>query len=429
MQDQQVAIAHTTAPRISVPDESVSGVLAQRMPAKRVSAPDVFGSKIKEIIQKANPDLNIGVCITSPENVLFTPYAKRATHLFMPASVTKLFTAAAALYLLGADYTLKTIMVTDGIQAKDVLLGNLYICGAGDPSFTQKDLENMFLEVKKMGVNKIAGNVYIDFSAFSEGLTEYFCCGACIDDVGKAWCPPVSPFIIDSNVIIVNDKKGSVQDPHAHVYKIITEVLAKQAISYLTLSEVSGVPLNARVMCLHESKSLRELVAHMLKVSDNLYANALFKILGAKSFGGQGTCEKGKQALKNFLQTYVGIMPNEIVLEDGAGLSRYNLVTPAQTVKLLTWIYEQPDLFDVFEKCLPACGVDGTLERRMIDHRGLVKAKTGSLYGCSALSGYIRAPGQPVIIFSIFINNYIYSKKSYKTAIEDEICAYIISLQ
>ena len=79
-----------------------------------------------------------------------------------------------------------------------------------------------------------------------------------------------------------------------------------------------------------------------------------------------------------------------MVLADGSGVSRYNLVTVRQLVTLLVYMAQRDDLGPAFFAALPVAGVDGTLSNRV---RGTaaersVRAKTGSLASVSALSGY-----------------------------------------
>src|SRR3954464_8855412 len=91
-----------------------------------------------------------GVLIVNPRTG-DTLYSKNAGKLFMPASNMKIITSAAALTLLGADYSYRTTFVTDGEVRDSLLDGNLLVIGRGDPTIT----DNM-RRVASGGLNPLA---------------------------------------------------------------------------------------------------------------------------------------------------------------------------------------------------------------------------------------------------------------------------------
>ena len=126
--------------------------------------------------------------------------------------------------------------------------------------------------------------------------------------------------------------------------------------------------------------------------SNNAYANVLLKYLGG--------FESVQQAL-----TDLGVDVNGYRLSDGSGLSRSNLATPRTLVSTLRAMYHARGN-DVFLASLPVAGISGTLENRMrqTTAQGTVRAKTGSLRGVKALSGYMEHPGYGTLVFSIITN-------------------------
>ena len=118
-------------------------------------------------------DAFIGVIIKSLKSgeVL---YKRNADKLFVPASNMKLFTSAAALILLGADYQYETNLYTDGKIKKGVLHGNVIVQGSGDPSISgrfydgnvNKVFENWADTLKSKGIWAIDGNIFGDDSLF-----------------------------------------------------------------------------------------------------------------------------------------------------------------------------------------------------------------------------------------------------------------------
>jgi D-alanyl-D-alanine carboxypeptidase/D-alanyl-D-alanine-endopeptidase (penicillin-binding protein 4) len=150
------------------------------------------------------------------------------------------------------------------------------------------------------------------------------------------------------------------------------------------------------------------------KKSINLYAECLFKLLGYKLYK-KGTFKNGSSAVKKLL----GI---DFKLADGSGLSRKNMATPKQVVKLLEKIYKH-GYGKFFIETLPTGGEsNSTLRRRMQNLKNRVFAKTGHLRDVSTLSGYIKAKSGDTLIFSILIND----KKRYSAnRLQDRICQVI----
>jgi D-alanyl-D-alanine carboxypeptidase/D-alanyl-D-alanine-endopeptidase (penicillin-binding protein 4) len=166
----------------------------------------------------------------------------------------------------------------------------------------------------------------------------------------------------------------------------------------------------------HHSKSLPQLISMMLKNSDNLIANALFKAVGQHYYGGPATWTKGINAEKAILKKYVGLNPKELYIFDGSGLSFYNFVTPKQIVTLLEYAYHNSTLNKMMMQSLPISSVDGSLRHRIPSLKGLVHAKTGTRRDSSALSGYIVKNGR-VAVFSVLVNDNF--KVNNSTALED----------
>lgn len=100
-----------------------------------------------------------------------TYYQKNADAALTPASTTKLFSTFAAFYTLGGTYGVPTTVYTDGQVTNGVLNGNLYLVGHGDALLTTSDIEELAVQIEKMGVKKITGTIYGDGSYF-DNLTE-----------------------------------------------------------------------------------------------------------------------------------------------------------------------------------------------------------------------------------------------------------------
>jgi len=133
---------------------------------------------------------------------------KNPHKLFVPASLLKLFTTAAALDFLGADYRFRTVLLTDGFVVEDsILRGNLLLWSNGNPAISpifhiRPDSLFAFLvaKLKQQGIRLVEGDVIADDSYFDR---EFWAPGWDIEDIGYAYAAPVSALAIDGNCIRV----------------------------------------------------------------------------------------------------------------------------------------------------------------------------------------------------------------------------------
>jgi D-alanyl-D-alanine carboxypeptidase/D-alanyl-D-alanine-endopeptidase (penicillin-binding protein 4) len=161
-----------------------------------------------------------------------------------------------------------------------------------------------------------------------------------------------------------------------------------------------------------QSPPLSVIAAQTLKPSQNLYTELILRTLGrtaALSTPGTNPStseDAGIDVVKAFLRQ-AGLNTDVLVLSDGSGLSRNDMVTAEATVQLLTFM-SKPKYASIWRDALPIAGVDGTLRNRM---KGTVaennlRAKTGSLSSAASLSGYVTSAAGENLVFSIIVNNY-----------------------
>ncbi len=139
--------------------------------------------------------------------------------------------------------------------------------------------------------------------------------------------------------------------------------------------------------------------------------------------GSPATADSGIQFV-NMLIDSLGLNHNDYRIVDGSGVSHYNVVSTELLVKLLKYFYDKkPKLYNVLYNSFPTAGIDGTLENRMIktSAQNNVRAKTGSLTGVSALSGYVTTRNKHLLAFSILMQNYVGKSKTSRE-VQDEIC-------
>lgn len=141
------------------------------------------------------------------------------------------------------------------------------------------------------------------------------------------------------------------------------------------------------------SKSMIDWVNVINTYSNNRSADALLRHIG------------GQQIVRNRLLEDLGIDPSQYRQKDGSGLSRYNVASPTTLVNTLRGM-SQTQNWSTFFHSLPSAGESGTLRNRLKSPlvRGRVRAKTGTLRGVRALSGYLEHPDYGPLAFSILAN-------------------------
>jgi D-alanyl-D-alanine carboxypeptidase/D-alanyl-D-alanine-endopeptidase (penicillin-binding protein 4) len=156
-----------------------------------------------------------------------------------------------------------------------------------------------------------------------------------------------------------------------------------------------------------ESAPISEIVARMLKPSQNLYAQLLLLQVGAQSNLSTNrnnitTEDAGIAELRAFA-TRAGIDPGEVLLDEGSGLSRSALVTPHALVSLQKFMATHPHAA-IYREALPAPG-EGTLRTRFKDlSSGKLRAKTGTIRYVNALSGYLETAAHEQLAFALLLN-------------------------
>ena len=177
---------------------------------------------------------------------------------------------------------------------------------------------------------------------------------------------------------------------------------------------------NMKMLAGYESAPLSKIIASTNKPSQNLYADHLLKTLGAR-FGREGSFEEGAIIVKGFLAEHQ-IDTTGLMIIDGSGVSRINLVQPAQILELLEILFHRPD-FQHFYQSLAIAGVDGDLKNRMKGTlaEGNIRAKSGHVQYVSCLSGYVTTLDGETLAFATMANNFTIDS-SYVDEWQDRIC-------
>ncbi|MGV3345615.1 serine-type D-Ala-D-Ala carboxypeptidase [Enterobacteriaceae bacterium LUAb1] len=395
-----------------------------------------------------------------------------ARQMALPASTMKVLTALAAMLQLGPDYRFKTTLESRGIIDNHALKDDLVARFNGDPTLTRQDLRNMVAMLKQRGIQHIEGNLVINTSVFAShdkapgwpwnDITQCFSAppGAAIVDrncfsvsLYSAKIPGDKAFIRVASFYPVNmfsevktlarhspeaqyceldvvpgelnrytltgcmsqrseplPLAFAVQNAASYAGSILKAELAAAGIDYTGHLVRQSQPVPAS-MVLAESRSapLSLLLKTMLKKSDNMIADTLFRTIGANYFGVPGTWRAGSDAVRLILKQKAGIDLGNSIMVDGSGLSRHDLIAPRTMMQVLQYIALHDEQLNIISM-LPLAGYDGTLRYRGGLHEagvdGKVSAKTGSLQGVYNLAGFMTTASGQRIAFVQFLSGY-----------------------
>jgi serine-type D-Ala-D-Ala carboxypeptidase/endopeptidase (penicillin-binding protein 4) len=201
---------------------------------------------------------------------------------------------------------------------------------------------------------------------------------------------------------------AALEDPARFAATAFAEVLESRGIHVASGVATSSTPLPAglRELAAHQSPTIAELIRAVNKDSRNLHAEALLRLLGAR-LAGEGSVAAGHIAVGEFLRRQ-GVRTEGWGLEDGSGLSRSNVVTPAGLVDLLAAMDRHAHAA-AFRDSLPVAGADGTLKARMkgTAAAGRVLAKTGTLALVNSLAGYVTTSRGERLAFAAVANGQV----------------------
>ena len=390
----------------------------------------------------------------------------------LPASTQKVITALAALLQLGPDFRFTTTMESKSAVDNGVLKGDLTVRFGGDPTLKRQDIRNMVAVLKKSGVQQIEGNVLIDTSVFAShdkapgwpwnDMTQCFSAppaAAIVDrncfSISLYSAPKANDlaFIRVASYYPVNMfsqvrtlARGSaegqyceldvvpgdlnrftltgcmtqradplplafaIQDGASYAGAIVKDELKQAGITYSgTLLRQTLVNEPGTVFASKQSAPLHDLLKIMLKKSDNMIADTVFRTIGHERFGVPGTWRAGADAVRQLLRQQAGVDLGNSIVVDGSGLSRHNLISPATMMQVLQYIAQHDSELN-FISMLPLAGYDGSLQYRAGLHAagvdGKVSAKTGSLQGVYNLAGFITTASGQRMAFVQYLSGY-----------------------
>lgn len=439
-----------TAPSEGALLRRFAGLASHLQPTGERSLSAEVTEELDAIVAKASRRADIAVHVRDLETGAVL-YDAGGDALLNPASNQKVLTAAVALDLLGPDYTFETRVLRAG--------RSLVLVGEGDPVLDGDDLQAMAVIVADQIDLGDVDRIIVDDSAFAArrfgpGLYDP-------DGFGAAHEAPSGALSVDFNTVEVKvaavvgetlpsvevegagahvevrneaavgrrgsiavqtfaegDKtvvhvKGSMSrrarpvvvrrrilDPGLHAGTVFAARLAEQWSSE-PLAVVRGeTPRGADSVVVNDSAPLSEVLERGLAYSNNFIAEQLLRTMAWRVYDEPGTWDSGVEILEAY---WAGLGREDTpVLENGSGLSRRGRLSAAGLVDVLSAAHrETPTLLDA----LPASGEPGTLRVRLRRSDGRVRAKTGTLYGVTGLTGVLAdRSGTPKVAFSILVN-------------------------
>lgn len=377
-----------------------------------------------------------------------------------PASTLKVITYSSALDTLGDDYEFKTELYKSTNN-------DLYLKLGADPFLARRHLKKIFKTAKEKNIFE-PKNIYIDDYILDDVTWGE---GWQWDDDLNPLMPKFGSYNIDDNmleVVISPTQKGGPADIRVSEFYPVTfmNLVTTSDTTSIKISRnnnispdvinVSGtvarktsrfIPVNniRRYFVLrcddavkanklgyygkytqkklpNENVYLVDTFAHsikdtsvpILKQSNNLVAETVFKVAGGKFVNNTGSLANSQKMLENYFDK-LGLNAQNIKITDGSGVSKNNLMTTDFMTEFLVKRYDDKD----FVESLATSG-EGTLSNRMLYFKDNLRAKTGTLSDVSAIAGYITTRRGNTYAFDIMIND-AKSKSQEKKSLEEYI--------
>lgn len=425
--------------------------------------------KLAQTLKKSGlPESQFGLYVAGGEGDPKVIFNVNAGKKMIPASATKIVTAAAVISQFPPGTKFKTALLTSATAEGGVLKGDLYLRGGGDPGFVSESMWFLVNSFTRTGVKTIEGDLVVDDTLFDKvrydlsrqkeradraydapigamsfnwnSVNIFVRPGKKVGDAALVFADPENQYIqLKSKVITIpasgkssiaverdeNPKnpgdlvtvsgKISLNSNEMVVYKNITHpdlwsgynlrsFLLQRGIEVKGSIKTGSTPATAKLVAEVESKPIQEILSDMNKFSNNYVAEMLTKNLAALT-DPPGTLAKGMKVLDRYLKG-LGIAATDYDLSNPSGLTRKNKMTALSLWKVLNDMKFQFRYQPEFVTSLPIAGIDGTLKNRMKEGPGLrwIRAKTGFLNGVVALAGYAGRSDGTVLPF-VFIYN------------------------
>ena len=423
---------------------------------------------IENLVQKSRISKDkLGIVIGYSGEAHDSIYNLNGQKKMIPASLTKIVTAAVALEKLPIGHKFTTELLSEGSTQDGVLKGDLYLKGGGDSSFVSESMWNLVNSFSRTEVKIIEGDLVVDDTHFDSirydagrdparndepydapigamlfnwsSVSVFVRPHSELGQPAKVFLDPQTEYLrvvnktktvkgqrnslafsrrpsSDKNFIeeiIVTGEIGS-DSREVNDYRSITqpdlwaaynlkEFLRQRGIEVKGQIRAGTTPKSARVLAENKSKPVADQVRDMMKYSNNTVAEMLTKNISAANKKVPATMDDGLSVMRAHLQSF-GVKDFE--LTSPSGLSRRNLFLPNDIFKVLSHLKQNFKVFPEFLASFPIMGIDGTLKKKRDDTPSYarVRAKTGFLTGVAGLAGYLGRDDEKQITF-VFIYN------------------------
>lgn len=406
------------------------------------------------------------------------------------ASTMKTVVSSAALGLMGPHFRFETPVYLDGEVRNGCLYGNLIVKGMGDPTLGSVFLPcqaNIVDEVigalRALGVNRIEGEIICDDTyygypyydedwdvgdlaydygaavhalnfhdnlvtvsyafdgrgrvshfSFSPAVPGLKVISRCRGSRGRNAITPYMDYSVPALVLTGETTAKSYRNTYANptpapmLADSLVRALRSNGFELLAASEAPAEPRGElSLLVVHKSPELTEIITSLLDRSDNMFAHALLRAIGARDYETRGMDAMpvdldvvGVEAVKRWLELQ-GVNTEPLFMRDGSGLARANKASVNFFGDMLSMMADRR--FDGVRLCdlMPTASdrVGKTLENNPLSSR--IVLKSGSMRHVRCFVGYYPAD-KPRYAFAVLVNNFTCSQASVKEQIGTFLC-------
>ncbi len=394
-----------------------------------ISAGNLDSVFINELVANGYAKSSIGFALIEKGSDEYTAELNRETQ-FIPASVEKLYTGAAALDLMSPLHDFKTDIYLDSIdRVTGEVIGNIYFKGHGDPGFTAEQMWLMAYHLKMEGITSLKDTLFVDNSYFSEETN-----GPGFGDKlsSRAYMAPVAPLSLNFNALAVHVRptepgspaaitylppqfeqpsRGTIStiadgvssglnistyeqsgetmvslngtinrsDASRTIYRKVWDPIQGFAAGFIASCEQVGITCSLTIaegsipdeisdepFYTFSSQPLQRHVQSMFKYSNNFIAEMIFRSFHAEQSDEPGSWDGGSQAVTNWYKENCDTAQMPKIV-NGSGMGSQNRCSPSSVISVLDYALDNPRWSAEFVTALPVAGEDGTLRSRFHD--------------------------------------------------------------